>query len=639
MFLSCFKRSRGHKQQYTCTCSSVDSNQFRTLRIDRSCDCELAWMVKRSESLKETTTIRSTEKEGLPSSKTNLHGSKSLPTSPHSHSNCTAPRQSTTAQQRRDLKVGRSKQDFLGWKSESGYRDPTRRLKKTICEETETVAKGSCECVAAFTGGQEGTDFHFTGEDTSLFEVNKEIVHIKTPQVPSKSAPQELCEDNVEEENQFSESCDESEAFFFTGIDTSLHEPRNYTETAQNNTDLRLGESSTDFEVKVFPNQEVANKVLVHETPAQNMCDESFVRLKPLKARKNSIQGLEMDQKGERNIPVSLPTSLTGSMEESNPDPERPKSLFRELNRIGSMSLVQNKLMCWKALEEQYTNSNGKHLLPYGCSESPRRKNSRPSDNEDEQVERMTGNDTLQKDEIDPGVCNGTNGSERSDGSEGSGGIQIEVSSETSCELDKEGSEEKDAVKSLCNEDKGNDEAYAGTVESVCPDDETPLAKAVNIVNETSSTKTLNIGNETDSTEAFNIVGDSTKAVDIVDETDATEIVNIVNETGFTEAVSIVDETDSTEAVNIVNETGSTEAVSCNDETSFGKADNITCESDSVGNVSISNETYSAEAVSSVNETDSVQVISIVDEIEESNLNKCDDNFEGDNSDSEVSLN
>lgn len=624
MFLSCFKRSRGHKQQYTCTCSSVDSNQFRTLRIDRSCDCELAWMVKRSESLKETTTIRSTEKEGLPSSKTNLHGSKSLPASPHSHSNCTAPRRSTTAQKRRDLKVVHLEQDFLGGKSESGCKDPKRRIEKTICEETETVAESSCECVAGFTGGKEGTDFHFTGEDTSLFEVNKEIDHIKTPQVPSKSAPQDLCEDNAEEKNQFNESCDESEAFFFTGIDTSLHEHRNYTETAQNNTDLRLGESSTDFEVKVFPNQEVANKVLVHETPAQNMCDESFVRVKPLKARKSSIQGLEMDQKGERSIPVSLPTSLTGSMEESNPDPERPKSLFRELNRIGSMSLVQSKLMCWKALEDQYTNSNGKHLLPYGCSESPRRKNSRPSDNEDEQVERMTGHDTLQKGEIDAGVCNGTNGSEESDGSEGSGGIQIEVSSETSSELDKEGSQEKDAVlESPCNEDKGNDQAYAGR-ESVRPDDETPLAEVVNIVNETESTETVNIVDETGSTEAFNVVDDSAKAVDIVNETDATETVNI--KTGSTEAVSIVDET------------GSAETVSCKDETSFGEADNIACESDSGGNVSISNETYSAEAVSFMDETDSVQISSNVDEIEESDLNKCDDNLEGDNSNSEVSL-
>lgn len=624
MFLSCFKRSRGHKQQYTCTCSSVDSNQFRTLRIDRSCDCELAWMVKRSESLKETTTIRSTEKEGLPSSKTNLHGSKSLPASPHSHSNCTAPRRSTTAQKRRDLKVVHLEQDFLGGKSESGCKDPKRRIEKTICEETETVAESSCKCVAGFTGGQEGTDFHFTGEDTSLFGVNKEIDHIKTPQVPSQSAPWDLCEDNAEEKNQFNESCDESEAFFFTGIDTSLHEPRNYTETAQNKTDLRLGESSTDFEVKVFPNQEVANKVLVHETPAQNMCDESFVRVKPLKARKSSIQGLEMDQKGERSIPVSLPTSLTGSMEESNPDPERPKSLFRELNRIGSMSLVQSKLMCWKALEDQYTNSNGKHLLPYGCSESPRRKNSRPSDNEDEQVERMTGHDTLQKGEIDAGVCNGTNGSEESDGSEGSGGIQIEVSSETSSELDKEGSQEKDAVvESPCNEDKGNDQAYAGR-ESVRPDDETPLAEVVNIVNETESTETVNIVDETGSTEAFNVVDDSAKAVDIVNETDATETVNI--KTGSTEAVSIVDET------------GSAETVSCKDETSFGEADNIACESDSGGNVSISNETYSAEAVSFMDETDSVQISSNVDEIEESDLNKCDDNLEGDNSDSEVSL-
>lgn len=624
MFLSCFKRSRGHKQQYTCTCSSVDSNQFRTLRIDRSCDCELAWMVKRSESLKETTTIRSTEKEGLPSSKTNLHGSKSLPASPHSHSNCTAPRRSTTAQKRRDLKVVHLEQDFLGGKSESGCKDPKRRIEKTICEETETVAESSCECVAGFTGGQEGTDFHFTGEDTSLFGVNKEIDHIKTPQVPSKSALRDLCEDNAEEKNQFNESCDESEAFFFTGIDTSLHEHRNYTETAQNNTDLRLGESSTDFEVKVFPNQEVANKVLVHETPAQNICDESFVRVKPLKARKSSIQGLEMDQKGERSIPVSLPTSLTGSMEESNPDPERPKSLFRELNRIGSMSLVQSKLMCWKALEDQYTNSNGKHLLPYGCSESPRRKNSRPSDNEDEQVERMTGHDTLQKGEIDAGVCNGTNGSEESDGSEGSGGIQIEVSSETSSELDKEGSQEKDAVvESPCNEDKGNDQAYAGR-ESVRPDDETPLAEVVNIVNETESTETVNIVDETGSTEAFNVVDDSAKAVDIVNETDATETVNI--KTGSTEAVSIVDET------------GSAETVSCKDETSFGEADNIACESDSGGNVSISNETYSAEAVSFMDETDSVQISSNVDEIEESDLNKCDDNLEGDNSDSEVSL-
>lgn len=124
--------------------------------------------------------------------------------------------------------------------------------------------------------------------------------------------------------------------------------------------------------------------------------------------------------------------------------------------------------MSWKALEEQYTNSNGKHLLPYGCSESPRRKNSRPSDNEDEQVERVTGNDTYQKGEIDAGVCNGTNGSEGSGGSEGSSGsedssgIQIEVSSETSCELDREGSEEtveeKGAVvESPCDEHKGND--------------------------------------------------------------------------------------------------------------------------------------------------------------------------------------
>lgn len=612
MFLSCFKRSRGHKQQYTCTCSSVDSNQFRTLRIDRSCDCELAWMVKRSESLKETTTIRSTAKEGLPSSKTNLHGSKSLPTSPRSRSSCTTARVLSTAQQRRDLKVGHLEQDFLCGKSESGYKDPTRRLQNTICEETETVAEGSCECVAGFHGGQEGTDFHFTGEDTSLFEVNKEIVHIKTPQVPSESAPLELCGDNVEEKNQFNESCDESEAFFFTGIDTSLHEPRNYTETAQNNTNLRLGESSTDFEVKVFPKQEVANKVLVHEAPAQNMCDESIVRLKPLKARKSSIHGLEMDQKGERSIPVSLPASLTGSMEESNPDPERPKSLFRELNRIGSMSLVQSKLMSWKALEEQYTNSNGKHLLPYGCSESPRRKNSRPSDNEDEQVERVTGNDTYQKGEIDAGVCNGTNGSEGSGGSEGSSGsedssgIQIEVSSETSCELDREGSEEtveeKGAVvESPCDEDKGNDQAYAGQ-ESVCPDDETSSAEVVNIVNGTESTETVNI----------------------VDETDATETVSI--ETGSTKAVSIVDETDSTETV------------SCKDETSFGEADNIACESDSGGNVSISNETYSAEAVSFMDETDSVQISCNVDENEESDLNKCDDNLEGDNSDSEVSL-
>lgn len=39
-----------------------------------------------------------------------------------------------------------------------------------------------------------------------------------------------------------------------------------------------------------------------------------------------------------------------------------------------------------------------------------------------------------------------------------------------------------------------------------------------------------------------------------------------------------------------------------------------------------------------MDETDSVQISCNVDENEESDLNKCDDNLEGDNSDSEVSL-
>ena len=437
MFLSCFKRSRGQKQQYSCTCSSVDSNQFGTLSIQRSCDCELAWMVKRSESLKETT-IKYTEKENLSSrnQKTNLHGSKSLPSTPLGRSVST-PQCLIRSQEPSDPKVGFQGSAYterlelsiceegepVGSKSDPKIRicershlwdypgvgfkgSHSERLELKISEEQETVRVDDCEC-ADLSDGLEAARFHFTGEDTSLFKVNKEN-SLTTPRVSSESLPQEKCEDNnVEEQgNHFNESLNETEAFFFTGLDTSLHE-LSTRKPSPDSINLNSSENSPHIEKRVKTYEEVEKDSLA--ILQQNLFDDKHFGGVISYGMMESRVSKEMELRGENSAPVSLTTSFTGSMEESNPEPERPKSLYRELHRIGNMSVVQSKLMCWKALEEQYTITNQKHLLPYGCSEQPRRKNSEPCNKDDEIcTEAMVKNDMGPRDTVDACVCNGT---------------------------------------------------------------------------------------------------------------------------------------------------------------------------------------------------------------------------------------
>lgn len=389
MFLSCFKRSRGQKQRYSCNCSSVDSNQFRTLKIHKSCECELAWMVKRSESLRENT-FRYTE-NGCNTSKTNLYGSKSLPSTPLCRSS------------QRDSTLTKSAQRGT---SESRFGGSPGSLGETICEERETGATSGPEWYG-FTDGQEVDHFHFTGEDTSLFENNKEISLVK-PQVSPESALQEELQDHVEEENQFNVSVNESEVFFtFTGSDTSLLEQTKPTASvSSSNNDF--SESNNDIETESLGSQEA--KQNLHTISKPDSCNETDSDNSTNEILENCVTKLGMEPRQASSVPVSLTTSFTGSMEESNMDQERPKSLYRELSRIGNMSLVQSKLMSWKAMEEQHTEPDGKQLLPFGCSGTSKRKNSKANKYEEDlgrNLEVTKKDSSLQSDELDVALFGG----------------------------------------------------------------------------------------------------------------------------------------------------------------------------------------------------------------------------------------
>jgi hypothetical protein len=335
-------------------------------------------MVKRSESLRENT-FRYTE-NGCNPSKTNLLGSKSLPSTPLCRSSP------------RDFALTKSAQRGI---SDLGLDASLGSLGETISEERETGTANRPEC-CGLGDGQAVDQFYFTGEDTSLFEDNKDISLVK-PQVPPESAPQEELEDDVEDGNQFNVLANEGEAFFtFTGSDTSLLEQTNTASSASSSTE-ELEERNTDTEMESLASLE-AQKSL-HTISKPDSCNEADIDNSTNEMLENIVIKRSMEPRQVNSVPVSLSTSFTGSIDESNVDQERPKSLYRELNRIGNMSLVQSKLMSWKAMEEHYNGDNGKQLLPFGCSGAPKRKNSKPSKC-DEDVEVTTTDDSLQSDEL-----------------------------------------------------------------------------------------------------------------------------------------------------------------------------------------------------------------------------------------------